>query len=260
MPQAADSSGQAATASPLRLALWGIAATLAFAGFVALGTWQVHRRIWKLDLIARVEQRLQAPAAAAPSRAQWPQLNAASDEYRKLCLDGSFLHDHETLVQAVTRLGPGDWVMTPLRTPDGDIVLVNRGYVASEQRAPAARSAGQVPGPLRVCGLLRLSEPHGGFLRRNDAAGGDWYSRDVAAIAAAQGLPAQDVAPYFLDADDKPNPGGWPVGGLTVVRFHNSHLVYAITWYALALMVAGAAAILARQEWRLRRSGRVLKS
>jgi surfeit locus 1 family protein len=31
-----------------------------------------------------------------------------------------------------------------------------------------------------------------------------------------------------------------PVGGLTVITFHNSHLVYAITWYALALMVAGA--------------------
>ena len=29
-----------------------------------------------------------------------------------------------------------------------------------------------------------------------------------------------------------------PVAGLTVITFHNSHLVYAITWYTLALMVA----------------------
>ena len=261
MPQAADRSGPPATpASPLRLAPWSIAALLACAGFVVLGNWQVHRRAWKLDLIARVEQRLQAPAAAAPGRGQWPGLNATDDEYRKLCLDGSFLHERETLVQAVTRLGPGDWVLTPLRTPEGDIVLVNRGYVTAEQRAAGTRSAGQLPGPVRVCGLLRLSEPHGGFLRRNDAAAGRWYSRDVAAIAAAQGLPAPDVAPYFLDADDTPNPGGWPVGGLTVVQFHNSHLVYAITWYALALMVAGGAAIFAWQERRLRRSGGMLKS
>ncbi len=249
-----------APASPLRLALWGVAALLAFAGLIALGTWQVHRRTWKLDLIERVAQRLQAPAAAAPGRTQWPQLNAAADEYRKLCLDGSFLHDHETLVQAVTRLGPGNWVMTPLRTPEGDIVLINRGFVAPEQRLSSARSAGQLPGPLRVCGLLRLSEPHGGFLRRNDPAGGHWYSRDVAAIAAAQGLPAAEVAPYFLDADDAPNPGGWPLGGLTVVRFHNSHLVYALTWYGLALLVAAGAALFARHEWRLRRPGGVLKS
>jgi non-heme chloroperoxidase len=30
------------------------------------------------------------------------------------------------------------------------------------------------------------------------------------------------------------NPGGLPVGGLTVVRFRNPHLSYALTWFALA--------------------------
>ncbi|WP_029920548.1 SURF1 family protein [Nevskia soli] len=251
---------QAATpASPLRLSLLGLAALLAFIGFCALGTWQVHRRAWKLDLIRKVDTRLQAPPAAAPTRAQWPTLDAADDEYRKLCLSGEFLHDHETLVQAVTRLGAGDWVMTPLRTTTGELVLVNRGFVPPEQRAPAARSAAQAAGPLQVCGLLRLSEPHGAFLRRNDPAAGRWFSRDVAAIAAAQALPAQDTAPYFLDADAAPNPGGWPAGGLTVVSFHNSHLVYAITWYGLALLVAGGTAIVARHEWRLRQPGRMLK-
>jgi len=242
-------------ASPLRLALCALAALVACVGFVALGNWQIQRRAWKLDLIQRVESRLQAPATAPPDRASWSSLNAADYEYRKLCLDGIFLHDRETLVQAVTRLGAGDWVLTPLRTSAGDIILINRGFVGPDQRAPSTRAASQIPGRLKICGLLRLSEPRGGFLRRNDPANGRWYSRDVAAIAAAQGLPAQDVAPYFVDADAAPNPGGWPVGGLTVAHFHNSHLVYAITWYALALMAVGAAAIVARHEWRLRRPG-----
>ncbi|MDB5974880.1 MAG: hypothetical protein JWR07_1640 [Nevskia sp.] len=261
MGQPAQSSVEPAAtpASPLRLSLLGLVATLALLGFVALGNWQVHRRTWKLDLIQKVDARLQAPPAAAPTRAQWPSLNAADDEYRKLCLSGEFLRDHETLVQAVTRLGAGDWVMTPLRTATGDLVLVNRGFVPPEQRTPAARSAGQTAGPLQVCGLLRLTEPHGAFLRRNDPAAGHWFSRDVVAITAAQGLQAQDTAPYFLDADATPNPGGWPVGGLTVIHFHNSHLVYAITWYGLALLVAGGMAIVARYEWRLRHSGRVVK-
>ncbi|TIN59580.1 MAG: SURF1 family protein, partial [Mesorhizobium sp.] len=55
------------------------------------------------------------------------------------------------------------------------------------------------------------------------------------------------VAPYFIDADATPNPGGWPVGGLTVVSFHNNHLVYALTWFGLALMVLGAIAYPLRQ-------------
>jgi surfeit locus 1 family protein len=35
---------------------------------------------------------------------------------------------------------------------------------------------------------------------------------------------------------------------LTVVRFRNNHLVYALTWFALAAMVAGAMAMLVRSE------------
>ena len=41
-----------------------------------------------------------------------------------------------------------------------------------------------------------------------------------------------------------------PVAGLTVIAFHNSHLVYAITWYTLALMVAGAIWLWIRNETR----------
>ena len=111
-------------------------------------------------------------------------------------------------------------------------MLVNRGFVLPERSAPGARWAGQAQGEQQVTGLLRLSEPHGGFMRANDPAHDRWRSRDVAAIAARRGL--SGVAPYFIDADASPNPGGWPRGGLTVVRFANSHLVYAITWFALA--------------------------
>ena len=58
-------------------------------------------------------------------------------------------------------------------------------------------------------------------------------------IAALQRL--TDVAPYFIDADATPNPGGLPLGGLTMVNFRNSHFVYALTWYALAAMSAAGA-------------------
>jgi surfeit locus 1 family protein len=241
--------------SAAQLAIWALAMLLAFAGFMALGTWQVHRRSWKLDLIARVDQRVHAPPVPAPPRAQWPDITAARDEYLRVCAHGRFVPDRYTLVQAITRLGGGDWVMAPLRTDAGNIILINRGFVDDQHRTAAAAAAGQGAG-LQVCGLLRLTEPHGGFLRRNDPAHGRWYSRDVAAIAQAEGLPAADVAPYFIDADAASNPGAWPVGGLTVIHFRNSHLVYAITWYALALMVAAGAFRIGHHEWHLRRAGR----
>lgn len=241
--------------SPLFLGVLATVALLVFAGFVALGVWQVQRLSWKLDLIARVDQRVHAEPAAPPGPAAWPGLSAASDEYRRLRLSGVFLNDRETIVQATTALGAGFWVLTPLKTSDGMVVLVNRGFVPPGKRDPATRPAGQPSGPVDVVGLLRLTEPHGGFLRENDPAADRWHSRDVQAIADARGLRSLGpVAPYFVDAAaDSAAPAGAPVGGLTVIQFPNSHTVYALTWFALALMVAAAAAYVARDEARVRR-------
>lgn len=236
----AGGSGAGPSPAPLslrRLVVFGAASVFVFVVLVGLGTWQVQRRAWKLDLIARVDARVQAPAAPAPGPAEWAAIGP-DDAYRHVWLSGIFLHDRETLVQAVTAQGGGFWVLTPLRRSDGSLVAVNRGFVPGANRDPATRPAGQVAGETRVTGLLRLTEPGGAFLRANAPQDGRWYSRDVAAIAAARGL--RDVAPYFVDADAAPNPGGLPVGGLTVIAFPNSHLVYALTWYGMALMLAGA--------------------
>ena len=235
--------------STTSLALLGIVGLALFAGLVSLGNWQVQRRAWKLDLIERVEQRLQATPSPAPGPADWAAIGR-EDEYRRVFAEGEFLHDQETCTQAATKLGAGCWVMTPLKQADGTLVLVNRGFVPPEQRDPARRAPGQVAGTQRVEGLLRLTEPGGGFLRRNDPAANRWHSRDVSAIAAARGLPADRVAPYFVDAAATVH--GGPVGGLTVVSFHNNHLVYALTWYGLALMVAGGLFLVGRREWLLR--------
>ena len=50
---------------------------------------------------------------------------------------------------------------------------------------------------------------------------------------------AREVLPFFIDADATPNPGGLPVGGVTIVDLPNNHLQYAVTWYGLAAPLAG---------------------
>lgn len=213
-----------------RVVLAGLA-LLAIAGLVALGFWQLERRTWKLSLIAQVEHRLSAAPVAAPGPAGWPRIGRDA-AYTRVALHGSYRHDRETLVQAVTNLGSGYWVLTPLVTDRGFTVLVNRGFVPPDHKARPPLSSV----PVTVTGLLRISEPGGGFLRSNDVAGNRWYSRDVSAIAARHGLGS--VAPYFVDADSVSEPG-WPRGGLTVIAFANNHLQYALTWFAMAAMLAG---------------------
>jgi surfeit locus 1 family protein len=215
--------------------------TLIFAG---LGVWQVERRSWKLDLIARVEARIHAAPVAAPGPAAWSAINATSDEYRRVVLQGRYLDAPETLTMAVTERGPGFWVLAPFRSDLGFTVLVNRGFVPEDRRGTGERRV-RGDGDTTVFGLLRLSEPGGGFLRSNDPATGRWYSRDVAAIASARGLGA--VAPYFLDADAAAELGPLPQGGMTQVSFRNTHLIYALTWFCLALMSAVAAIFLLRR-------------
>jgi surfeit locus 1 family protein len=208
-----------------------------FAVLIALGVWQIERRASKLALIDRVEQRIHAPVQPAPSPASWATISTANDEYRHVSVAGRFLHDRETLVQAVTEEGPGYWVLTPLKRDDGTLVLINRGFVPSERRDASTRQRGNPDSRVEITGLLRITEPNGGFLRNNVPQHNRWYSRDVAAIAAARGL--DNIAPFFVDADAGSQTAGGPIGGLTVVSFPNNHLIYALTWLALAFMLAG---------------------
>lgn len=233
--------------------LWQVGLALALAGlmmavFLALGIWQIQRLGWKLDLIERVEARVHAaPVPLRDVLAMAPE----DQEYRHVTVSGQFDHGAETLVQAVTELGGGYWVLTPLRTESGQQVLINRGFVPPERADPHTRPEGQQTGPVTITGLARLTEPGGAFLRSNDPGAGRWYSRDVAAIAAARGLRA---APIFIDADAAPQPGGYPVGGLTVIAFRNTHLIYALTWFTLAGIAAAGGWVLLRHERRQRRA------
>jgi surfeit locus 1 family protein len=179
-------------------------------------------------------------------------VNRPDDEYRRVTAEGTLQNDLETLVYASTALGPGYWVITPLALADGTSVLINRGFVPTEKRDPTTRLDGQISGPVSITGLLRLTEPKGTLIKKNDPAGDRWYSRDTAAIAQQRGI--ADIAPYFIDADGTPNPGGMPTGGLTQIAFPNNHLVYAITWFVLAAMALGLLVIVVRVEMRVRRA------
>jgi surfeit locus 1 family protein len=235
----------------ITLVILAALAAVLMAGFLSLGMWQMHRLGWKQDLIARVEARLSAPAMPIPPPDAWATITPEQDEYRKVTVTGQFDHTAETLVQAVTERGAGFWVMTPLRAANATY-LINRGFVPTDHSDPDTRRDGQPAGQVSVTGLIRLSEPNGGFLRDNDPAQGRWYSRDVTAISARLGL---KTAPFFVDAaQTSPFVGAYPIGGLTVVAFRNTHLSYALTWFCLAIGTAAAAFLVGRHEWRHRRA------
>ena len=211
--------------------------------FAALGQWQVRRLAWKEALIAHVEAGLgaaPAPLDAIPGGGLGPW------EYRRIALSGRYDPRGAVLVTGTSTLGSGYWAMAPLAMADGRTVYVNRGFVPLGSRPDAVRAA--LPaGTVAVVGLLRLNEPGGTALRANRPAEARWYSRDVAAIAGHHAIHAERR--FFIDAQaETPHRPGGPVPGLTVIAFPNSHLAYALTWFALAVLSAGGATVL----WRRR--------
>ncbi|WP_155723785.1 SURF1 family protein [Brucella anthropi] len=248
MPSPENEQTVQKTSSRFFLGLMSVLGVIFFIVFMGLGIWQVERLQWKLDLIARVDARVHAEPIAAPGPDDWANVNQKDDEYRHVMLTGTYLNDKEVLVHALTERGAGYWVLTPMRSPDGALTFINRGLVPNDKRDPSSRQETQIAGETTVTGLLRMPEPDGFFLRPNDPARNDWNSRDVAAFAQKENL--GPVAPYFIDADATASAGALPIGGLTVVKFRNSHLSYAITWFALAAMIASAAIFLWRHERR----------
>lgn len=196
--------------------------------FVMLGNWQMRRLAWKLDLIDAVESRAFAAPVALPQN-----YDPDDHAYLRVTLDGTYPVDDAVLVKAVTELGPGYWVMVPLQTPDA-LVWINRGFVPPERKSPQDWT----PSPTTITGLIRPNEPGGTLLERNDPANNRWVSRDTGAMSRA--VQVDHALPYFVDADHGGAPDGWPRGGLTIVQFRNTHLSYALTWYAMAVLFAAA--------------------
>jgi len=221
----------------------GLAALVALAILIGLGTWQLQRKAWKESLIAQIEARAHGEAGAILPEAEWPTWRADQDEFRKVRVTGTFLHPLETPVYG---LAPGErqgapvqgyYLVTPLKLSSGAIVMVNRGFVPTDLRDPARRPGSQPAGEVTVTGLVRAPEARNPFTPNDDPARNQWFARDPQAIAAAHKL--ERVAPFLIDADASPNPGAWPRGGQTPLTLPNNHLQYALTWYGIALTLIG---------------------
>nr|WP_205790156.1 SURF1 family protein [Microvirga makkahensis] len=221
----------------------GLTALVAFAILIGLGSWQLQRKAWKESLIQQIETRAYGEPGSILPEAEWSGWRADQDEFRKVRVTGTFLHDLETPVYGLapgTRQGAplqGYYIITPLRLPTGAIVMVNRGIVPIELKDPAGRPQGQPAGEVTVTGLVRAPEARNPFTPENDPARNTWFTRDPQALAEVRGL--ERVAPFLIDADATPNPGGWPRGGQTQLILPNNHLQYALTWYGLALTLIG---------------------
>jgi surfeit locus 1 family protein len=226
--------------------IWPAIFTLAASAIlISLGVWQLHRLAWKENLISEIKLRANAAPQPLPAAADWPRLRPEDYDYRHVVAEGVFENGKEAFL---FRPGsePGYHVLTPLRLKSGGYVIVNRGFVPTSHKQPGSRASGQIEGETKVTGLMRRPEARGFFTPPDDPAAGDYFTSDPAELAKHLGLAL--AAPFTIDADVSPVPGGWPKGGTTVLTLPNNHLSYALTWFGLALALFGVFAAFAWQN------------
>ena len=223
----------------LRPALWPTLISLPILVLsLSLGIWQMERREWKLDILDRLTAN---QAAAALTLDELLRGDPLRHEYGRVKVAGTFMHDKEFHLAARSLKNKvGMQVVTPLKTDDGRIVLFDRGWIPSEKKEPAQRAEGQVAGRVELTGIVRRSQIKGRFVPDNAPDKNVWFQVDVPLMRQLAGAaPDPGLDTFFLEADATPNPGGVPVGGQTRLDIPNDHLQYAITWFLIALALAG---------------------
>lgn len=223
----------------LRPALWPTLVSLPILLLsLGLGVWQMERREWKRDILDRIA----ANQAAVPiSLDELLNGNPLRYEYGRVKVGGTFLYDKEFFLAARSLKNKvGHQIVVPLKTDDGRIVLFDRGWIPQERKDPARRAEGQAAGRVELVGIVRRNQERRQFAPENVPDKNVWFHVDVPLMRKMAGAPPDPkLDTFFLDADATPNPGGLPVGGQTRFDIPNDHLQYAITWFLIALAMAG---------------------
>jgi len=222
------------------LLLPGIAVALGVVVLLGLGIWQLQRKAWKETLIASLTERLTAEPRPLPPAAQWPELTQENSEFLRVRLQVEWPGAKDALVYtgvSATRddvKSQGYFVFTPARVLGVGTVVVNRGFVAAMTYPPAR-------GIQEIVGVLRWPEPPHWLVAAHDTDGVVWTVRDHLAMAPLRGWGA--VAPFYVEMEAPEPPGGLPHPARLNIQLRNDHLQYAVTWFALAVVLVVMAAI-----------------
>jgi surfeit locus 1 family protein len=256
--------------SAVRRLVWpGLATAIALAILLSLGFWQLARREVKERQLSGLASALNATPLSLDGRdlrdldvheaGHGNEGRASIAELTRVSITGVYLPDRSVPVRGTLPAtkggltsGIGFFWMTPLQTPGGTIVFVNRGFVS----AGGNFKPPDIPTPegqVTVTGLMRKHERRGRFTPADIPAQREYFIRDIIVLTQAARLEQEKTAFFFIDAERNPGDLRPPVGvdpREMIARIPNNHLQYAVTWFAFAATLIGVFGFFARARLR----------
>ena len=96
---------------------------------VGLGIWQLQRLDWKESVLAQIESRIAADPEPLPQ-----VVDPEAQRYQPVQLSGEFLPGALRVLVSQKQVGAGYRLISPFRTDDGRVVLLDRGFIPVAQK------------------------------------------------------------------------------------------------------------------------------
>ena len=214
---------------------------------VGLGLWQWSRWQERRAILANLEHAL----AEAPRSYRDSLPTAAAVVGRRITVFGRYDENRQFLLRGRPNAGePGVEVVTPLVMASGSAVLVNRGWLASEDGAHARPQDYPEPGERQVTGYAEpLTKGHAGYPYLRLA--GDTLELFSAAHLDPDSLTARlpyPVAGFWLRESPGPAVAPAPRRSSPPMPNPGMHLGYAIQWFAIAALILAGSVWLGRSR------------
>ncbi len=192
--------------------------------FCALGSWQLYRLQWKLELISEIAFGLNSSPIEFS--------NSTNRNYQRVSVKGKFNFDQQIYLYSLNDNGkPGFDVVTPFRTNKNENVLINRGWINKELKGNPNINL-EAESQKRITGLLRKIYKPNIFKPDNDLKNNVWFSINLEDIKEFTGEQYSEFV-IFLEDNQIQTPHPKKIS----IDVPNNHLKYAITWYAISISI-----------------------
>ena len=192
--------------------------------FCALGTWQLYRLQWKLDLISEITYGLDSSPIEYS--------NSIKKNYQRVTIKGKYYYDKQIYLYSLNDSGkPGYDVVTPFRTNKNENVLINRGWIIKELKDNPSINL-KIDSEIKITGILREIYKPNIFKPNNDIENNIWFSINLEDLKETTGEQFNEFIIFLED-----NQAKTPLPKKISIDVPNNHLKYAITWYAISISI-----------------------